>query len=677
MKLTIPKLLLPRLFSKTPFRFYSTPESEFSSSMYIDKEDLYIIKTFLEAESDILHQDNIEPDYGDISSIELIEGSYLTLEMPSVDILDHQIATEIEETRFKLRVTNSEPHLCSKVFLNLARAKEQYMYDGDKVTYKHANNSLGRVMEGIFAIYDYESAPHLLKGYLDNCVSLLIQKQNKNDVKGAIVVWEHIINFARANESIMPLNDLELLLSAMIHGERYAVLYDLEFISRGYSKNYLYKLDLSIEDIVSFAKYITIVISLYPLRVFKLKGTFKKLVDKLVTSKNSFTVVINKLVGMEMDPLTRIVLIYYLTEIYRDYKSAKIVENFAQCIQITEDMLQTLPFSALIMLNKMRVKCSIGINHRFVFDLNRFIHKYLITTNSISDMSVFLNQIFQITFLSVKLTHETNGYLFEHFDYNFVKWLDFIDETIDNIKEQKIEFKIDEKINMVLKNTFFIIQSFILHFEVLMSTKTRIYSIYSRIRDDPILLALFSPDKSAFSNFSLVINGVLQTRLKSTPEEERKFFSVMKKTDFRSISDLLSNRRHFSLHLALRFEKKLMKDFMIYENQKIKLVIFKALMNMDHVIADHFEILNDYLNYVDLETLDMADLFAIFTKANPRIISRENLERLYEFLKQIYGIEAEMSMEKKLLIYKIEEDNQAMLAKEAKELFEQGKSVDR
>ena len=662
MVLSFPIKLTQRLLRKWSFRGVSN-SSKYSISSIDGQEPEMVdyIRQFLEADQDVLENENQDPEDMNFEKVEAIEGTYLTLETAKNALDDYSLEEENVDY-FSIIIPMKEPQLASNVYINLAKPKKTFNFDGKKlVDHINVTGILGSIQEN-FVIYNYEAEPEKLAGFISACLANIKSRKAKGDTKAALEMWEYMVNFARSNAFIMPLEDLNLLLHFFKENEEFTLINDLRFLCKIYMSNYLYKIDIYLEDLVAYCNIIPTLMIIEPQRTFVVGSVFQKLANKIITPEEPLEYQIEKLMAtVELTPVSRILLFYYLIVSFRNLKHIKIVGRLVEDLELTEEILETLPFNTLLILNKLKKQSPVGLADKFDVDLSRHMLKYCKVKDPVKEMSLFLSQIYHIAFLSTKVRHEDNPELFHYFDVNFNKWLDYVEALMKQISDSTIDFNVDPNALLVINHFLHALIAFVLHFELLLSTKKRIHEVFQQVQKNDAIHEIFVTDAPTYTQALLTVNGHLGVKTTSTEIEEKAYLAMLKNSHFRYISNLLTHRKHFSLHLTLRFEIKLVHDFMIFESPKTKMVILKGIMNLDNVMAEHYEIINDYLAYVDFETLDLIDLLAVFTKATPKIISKENLLKMYEFLRESYSEEAEKSMEKKFIIYQIAEDRHGLL----------------
>lgn len=657
MSLLITKSILEKLLRKIPKHTissaYTQPNNDEEES---DVNNIQGVKKFLESSQNFFDDGREMAAYGDMYNFTLADGPYVLMDKTKEDALYNEIIQEADNGVYNVNIKMREPQLSTGVVFNFARTKETYQFDGKRIHVKPNSENLIKSINGYFLIYDYEANPGQLKDYIKSCMEMLVQKENKRNTAEALEVWDNFVNFIRANEAIMPLEDLNIVLDSLKDCQKYTIIYDLSFLVSTYLKNYIYKIDLDINDLVNLSNYIPTLAFIDSNKAFKLGTTFLKICNKITNNLANVEVIVNQLLETPgIPPISRIIMIYYLSDYFRTYTDVRIIEKLFDDFEITPELLASLPFCVLFMVNKLKKRALSHMAHKLDFDLQIYFRKHCVIKNVLKELPFFINQLNQLSFLSVKITYENDPLLFEYFDSNFLQFLDYVDEIVETIMNSKVPFPVNQINNMVENKTIFLMYIFLLHFEVLLSTKSRIYKIFHHIQNDKEVRKHFVNDEELLARFHLSLKSSSHTKYKMTLEEEKNTLMLLETTKFKDISELLANRRFFSLHLALRFEKKLMKDFMSLENPKAKLIVLKSLMNMNSLMVEHYEIINDYLRYVDYETLDIVDLYLIFTKSIPKLISKDNLCRLFDFFKPIYSEKADEFMEKKLLMYDIEE----------------------
>lgn len=107
---------------KSGNRGYAVLKDNAAPPIYIDHDDLRVIRGFLESETE--YADWTTPDIGEFETQTSDTGIYEILADPDANGMNDQVAIEIMSENFSLKHKNKIPHICSDVYFNLAKARE-------------------------------------------------------------------------------------------------------------------------------------------------------------------------------------------------------------------------------------------------------------------------------------------------------------------------------------------------------------------------------------------------------------------------------------------------------------------------------------------------------------------------------------------------------------------------
>ena len=94
-----------------------------------------------------------------------------------------------------------------------------------------------------------------------------------------------------------------------------------------------------------------------------------------------------------------------------------------------------------------------------------------------------------------------------------------------------------------------------------------------------------------------------------------------------------------------------MKDFYSFDNDKERMFILRYFSAFKEISYDNFVVINEFLEKVELSKMRFNDIMAIYTKADPRKITRQNWLKLYHFLQGKAKDEIEDNYKTKIVIY--------------------------